>query len=192
MADPAALLLAAGLSRRFGGPGKLLADWRGNPLALHAADTLAGLPLRRRVAVCRAGDAELARLLSARGFDIVANPDPGRGLSSSLALGIRALVAADAVMVALADMPRVSSLHLRRLIEAACTAPIVASTSGGGAPTPPAIFARQMFPALLALEGDTGARDLLHDATLVTAPAGELVDVDTLQDLADTQSPPSQ
>src|SRR5215813_8216241 len=40
MADPAVVLLAAGLSRRYGAVGKLVANYRGKPLALHIADTL--------------------------------------------------------------------------------------------------------------------------------------------------------
>jgi len=81
-----AVLLAAGLSRRYGGAGKLVAEFRGKPLVLHAAGTIAALPFSRRLAVCRSGDDELAAMLDQLGFVVVRNPDPAQGMASSLAL----------------------------------------------------------------------------------------------------------
>ena len=179
MADPAVVLLAAGLSRRYGDASKLLAPYRGKPLALHIADTIGALPLSQRVAICRSGDDDLAALLAARNFTIIFNADPRRGMSSSLALGIAAIAGAGRAMICLADMPNVSLRHLRALIAASAAADIVASATENGPPTPPAIFAQGYFPALLALEGDKGARALLADAPRVIAPTAELVDLDT-------------
>src|SRR5690606_29186560 len=88
--NSAAVLLAAGLSRRYGAVGKLVADFQGKPLARHAAETLCALPLARRIAVCRAGDDDLAAMLSGLGFTVVRNPDTARGMASSLALGVEA------------------------------------------------------------------------------------------------------
>ena len=182
MADLAIALLAAGLSRRYGDASKLLAPWRGKPLALHIAETLDALPLVQRVAVCRTGADDLATLLAAHGFTIVFNPDPARGMSSSLALGIEALATADRALICLADMPKISLAHLNALIAASATSDIVASATENGPPTPPAIFARRHFPALLALHGDRGARALLGDAPRITGPAAELADFDTPSD----------
>lgn len=181
MADPAAVLLAAGLSRRYGAAGKLVARYRGKPLALHAADTLGAVALSQRIAVCRSGDDDLAALLRGRGFDVVLNPDAARGMASSLALGIEA-VTSDAAVVCLADMPNVSAGHIRAVIEAGRRSGIAASAVEGGPPTPPAYFARGHFAMLTALEGDKGARGLLGGAPLVVASAGELADVDTPAD----------
>lgn len=182
MADPAVVLLAAGLSRRYGPVGKLVALYRGKPLALHIADTLNALALSQRVAVCRSGDDDLAALLRARGFTIVRNPDTARGMSSSLALGIEAVASAGRALVCLADMPNVSVAHLNALIAASVTADIVASAAETGPSTPPAIFSQRHFPALLALEGDKGARALLGAAPRIIAPAADLADVDTPAD----------
>lgn len=181
MADPAVVLLAAGLSRRYGAVGKLVAAYRGKPLALHIADTLNAVALSQRIAVCRSGDEDLVALLHDRGFTVVLNPDAARGMASSLALGIEA-VSADAAIVCLADMPNVSVGHLNALIAAGRTADIVASSTEGGPPTPPAYFGRAHFPALLALEGDMGARPLLANAVRIVAPADELADFDTPAD----------
>jgi molybdenum cofactor cytidylyltransferase len=184
MAGTAVVLLAAGLSRRYGAVGKLVANYRGKPLALHLADTLNGISFSQRLAVCRSGDEDLAQLLRGRGFTIVLNPDTARGMASSLALGIEAADGADAAMICLADMPNVSVRHLNACLDLSRTADIVGSAVEGGSPTPPAVFHRRHFPELLALEGDKGARSLLVSAALVTAPPEELADFDTPQDFA--------
>jgi len=182
MPGTAVVLLAAGLSRRYGAVGKLVANYRGKPLVLHIADTLNGIAFSQRVAVCRSGDEDLAQLLRGRGFAVVLNPDTARGMASSLALGIEAVDGADAAMICLADMPNVGIGHLNACLELSRTADIVGSAVAGGPPTPPAVFHRRHFPKLLALEGDGGARSLLVDAALVTAPADELADFDTPAD----------
>lgn len=181
MADPAVVLLAAGLSRRYGAVGKLVADYRGKPLALHIADTLSGVRLSQRIAVCRSGDDDLSALLRDRGFTIVLNPDTARGLASSLALGIKA-VRTDAAIVCLADMPNVSARHLNALIDAGRADGVATSATADGPPTPPAYFGRAHFADLMGLEGDKGARGLVGDAQRVIASPGELTDFDTPAD----------
>ena len=149
MADPAVVLLAAGLSQR--------------------------------IAVCRSGDEDLAALLRGQGCTVVHNPDTARGMGSSLALGIEAVLA-DAAVVCLADMPNVSDGHIRAVIDAGRRAGIAASASDGGPPTPPAYFGRPHFADLMSLDGDRGARGLLCNAPLVLAPPEELADFDTPAD----------
>jgi molybdenum cofactor cytidylyltransferase len=181
--NSAAVLLAAGLSRRYGAVGKLLADFRGQPLARHAAETIATLPLARRIAVCRTGDDDLAGLFEELGFTVVRNPDTARGQASSLGLGVEAAGQPEALLVCLADMPLVPAAHLRVLVERVTPGGVVASVAGPReAPTPPAAFAREYLPELLRIEGDKGARHLLQIAERVTAPAGTLADFDTPED----------
>jgi molybdenum cofactor cytidylyltransferase len=182
----AVILLAAGISRRFGSDDKLLAPLAGEPLALHAARHIALLAPRRRIAVCRDDRGALAQLLAAHGFEIVANPRPEHGLSRSLSCGIAEAARGPdaAAMVCLADMPFVGTGHLRKLIARfdPVEAPVVASTNGD-AVMPPALFARALFDKLRSGEGDRGGKALLADAALVPAPAGELVDIDRADDL---------
>lgn len=175
----AVVLLAAGLSRRFGDADKLAAPYEGKPLALHAADLVASIPFGRRLAVCRHGSA-LVPALEARGFTVVLNPHPETGMGSSLALAAReaSRSAAAAMMVLLADMPAVAPAHLLRLMAAFTPARDIVASTAGVASTPPALFGRPHFPDLAALAGDTGARALLADATLVEAPGSELIDID--------------
>ncbi len=176
----AAVLLAAGLSRRYGAVGKLVAEFRGKPLARHAAETVGALPFALRIAVCRTGDDDLASMFEELGFTVVRNPDTARGMGSSLALGVEAAGQPEAVVVCLADMPLVAATHLRTLVERVTPGGIVASVAGlREAPTPPAAFSREYLPELLRIEGDKGARHLLQIAERVVAPEGTLRDFDT-------------
>ncbi|MBO9694667.1 MAG: nucleotidyltransferase family protein [Sphingopyxis sp.] len=182
----AAIMLAAGTSRRFGTGDKLIAPLAGAPLALHAARRISGLAPGRRIAVCSDEGGLLARMLASEGFEIVANPHPERGLSQSLACGIAnaARGPAAAALVCLADMPFVSTGHLQNLLARfdPVTAPVVASSNGEAA-TPPALFDRTLFDRLRAVEGDRGGKALLAGAALVAAAAGELADIDRPDDL---------
>ena len=183
-ADVAVLLLAAGQSGRFGSD-KLLVPLCGAPMALHAANRLADLGTGWRIAVCREAGS-LARELEALGFEVVVNPEPSRGLSSSLALGIERAetVGAKAALVALGDMPFVSPAHFAALVAAfdPATAPIVASDRAGVA-MPPAVFDKTVFADLRKGEGDQGARALIRGAALVAADPHELADIDRPEDI---------
>lgn len=176
------LMLAAGRSRRFGAADKLMAPLGGRPLIAHAVAAQAGLPgdlVAERVAVvgpcCPA-----AGLLTAAGFRLVVNERPDEGQGRSLALGAAAW-SSDRLLILLADMPLVTPDLLIRL--AGCRAR--AAASDGRRPSPPALFPRADRPALLAADGDRGARDLLAGAATVPARPGELRDVDTPEALAE-------
>lgn len=174
-----AVVLAAGLSQRFGAD-KLVHPLEGKPLGAHIATTLAGLDVAHRIAVCPK-NAERRALFAAQGFEIVENPDPGRGMASSLALGAQRALELDAarMLVCLADMPFVTSAHLRRLI--AAQGDIVA-TEADGTRSPPAVFSQAVLPALTQLTGDGGARHLLRDAVVVRVPPTMLRDFDRPSD----------
>lgn len=183
LTDTGLVLLAAGLSRRFGMGSKLVANYRGKPLALHAAETLVALPFAQHIAVCQAGDDVLVGLLARLGFAVVTNPDPARGQSSSVKLGVQTAKQQQAVLICLADMPLVTADHVRSVVERVTPGSIVASTSpSGGPPMPPAAFPRDYMHELLHLEGDRGAGHLLPLADRVVAPEGTLADFDTLID----------
>jgi molybdenum cofactor cytidylyltransferase len=178
----AVVLLAAGVSNRFGPRDKLTEPLDGLPLAFHAARTLGSLPFAVRIVVSRDGGPDFTRY----GFTPVHNSDPSAGQSGSIRLAIaRARLARPgAVLIALADMPFVPFAHFEALLgQFDETRPIVASIAGS-APGPPALFGAHLFDALEGLRGDEGAKALLRDAILVTAPVGALVDIDTMDDLA--------
>jgi molybdenum cofactor cytidylyltransferase len=178
-----AVVPAAGLARRFGSD-KLLAPWRGKPLAAHIADTLAGLSIAHRIAVCPSGNRARAGLFSDRGFAIVWNDDPEAGMGPSLALGAQRAIAlgAGAMLVCLADMPAVTAAHLRELIDALEPGSAVA-TEANGVRSPPVIFSGARLSALAQLSGDHGGKGLLGDAATIAATSELVRDVDTISHL---------
>jgi molybdenum cofactor cytidylyltransferase len=175
----AAVLLAGGLSRRFGKQDKLAMPLGGVALGLHAARTLSELPLDYRIVVTGQSSLDWA------GFTIVTNDLPDQGMSHSLGLGVRTAreLGASAVLVALADMPFVPPGHFISLL-ACCqgTGGIVCSGDGTRR-QPPAIFGSDWFPALENLSGDNGARAMLDEARVLIAHPDELIDVDDSADL---------
>ena len=180
--DVAIVLLAAGNARRFGAD-KLMVDFEGVPLGARAAHELVSVPAAAHFAVCQP-DALIAAHYKRLGFDIVDNPRADLGLSGSLHLAVEAALRTDAqaLLIALADMPFVQAAHVEALI-AVCTDNVVASFDGNQ-PMPPAIFPRAHWPELLATAGDAGARHILAHAEKIAAPAGMLGDIDTPDDLA--------
>ena len=180
--DVAIVLLAAGNARRFGAD-KLMADFEGAPMGARVAPELVSVAAAAHFAVCQP-DAIIAAHYTRLGYDIVDNPRADLGLSGSLHIAVEAAMrtSAQALLIALADMPFVQAAHVETLI-AACTDNVVASVDGHQ-PMPPAIFPRSHWPDLLATVGDAGARHILAGAEKLTAPAGMLRDIDTADDLA--------
>ncbi|MDF0546144.1 nucleotidyltransferase family protein [Sphingobium sp. H39-3-25] len=177
----AAVLLAAGLSSRFGAD-KLAAMLDAIPLGHHAARTLMNLDLKARIVVTGgAGLAWPAEFLAIR------NPEPERGLSHSIRLGVGAARKAgmDAVLIGLADMPFVSIAHFRCLLDGLSGPDSILASSTGGRRMPPAVFGSSWFDALDALKGEMGARSLLAHAVMVEASRRELRDIDYPGDLVD-------
>jgi molybdenum cofactor cytidylyltransferase len=186
--DPAYLhvaLLAAGRSRRFGDADKLLAELDGQPLILHAAALLMALPCHRRWAVCQSSDHDTATLLHPLGFDLLTNPDGSQTQSLQIAAKAAFAQGAPAILVLLADMPRVRADHIATLIatwQASDGARPITSLSGS-TPMPPVIFPASYAERIAALEPETPARALLQDAMLVPADPATLIDIDTISDL---------
>ena len=179
----ALVLLAAGRSRRFNDGDKLVEQFLDKPLAFHVVTALERIPFLARIAVV----SDTALDFAALGYQGVDNPDPSLGQARSLCHGVSAAqeAGADAVLVALADMPRVTAAHVYRMFDACDGPDAVVASSDGKQPMPPALFGRDRFDALLALEGDEGGRALIQGGKHVITTPAELVDVDTQQDLAE-------
>lgn len=180
------LLLASGLSRRFGAENKLMHPLAGRPLLLHAAATYASIPFQVRVAVCPPDPTGPKNLLSPADFTIVENPDADTGQATSITSGLRALLQTrpQAVLIALGDMPFVSKAHIYKLVRQCSLAAsgIAASARADGTVSPPAVFAERHIETLLELQGDKGARDLIRSGDRVSASDRELADIDTQED----------
>ncbi len=184
--DPevAAVVLAAGESRRMGSP-KLLLPWGGRSLVRRAAE--AALGACRRVVVVVGAQADRMRSeLTSLPVRVVTNPDYGEGIAASLRRGLQEVSDAPAVLVVLADQAAVTAEHLRQLVRAYReTGAVVIAASYKDGLGAPAVFARRLFPELMALRGDAGAKRIIerHRQEAVWVPIPEAaVDVDTPED----------
>ena len=179
--DVVLVLLAAGQSRRFGDQNKLELEFLGKPVGLHVVTALENMPFRERVVVT--DDCKLD--FAGRGFTVIHNPDAASGMAGSLRLGMERAKALDAaaVLIALADMPRVTASHIYHLLDAADGDEAVVASSDGVQPRPPALFGRNRFDFLMTLKGDMGARDLVRAGKHVVTTPAELIDIDTPEDL---------
>ncbi|MEZ5614275.1 MAG: molybdopterin-binding/glycosyltransferase family 2 protein [Rhodocyclaceae bacterium] len=183
----AALVLAAGQSSRMGGANKLLAEVDGVPMLLRAVNA-ALASKAASVTVVLGHEADKAEaLLAGRRVNLVRNPDYALGMSTSLRAGIGALPAdAEAAIVLLADMPRVSAVQVDRLIDAfeAQRSSIIVPRRNGQRGNP-ILWPRAFFAAMQNVAGDQGARGVLE------ANAGRLrfVDMDDDAIHADVDTP---
>ena len=192
MSRVAALVLAAGASRRMGGPNKLLAELDGVSLVRRVVDAALASRAAPVLVVTGHQDESVAASLAGRDVALRYNPAYSDGLSTSLAAGIAALPDdAEAVLVLLADMPFVTAAMLDRLIgafEAGRPPPIVVPTHGGRRGNP-VLWPRRCFADLAAVEGDKGGRELIArqgDAVVaVEIGAAASTDIDTPEALAE-------
>ena len=179
----AGVVLAAGESRRMGFA-KLLLRHRGQSLLARAVATASQVCDAVWVVV-GAFERRYRDEAEAAGATVVMNPGWEEGLATSLRRGVEALPAEyDAAFILLADQPFVGKGHLEALLERHLTdgCDLVLSRYQGvvGAP---ALVHRSLFPQLLTLQGDRGARALTHVASSVgEVPLGAAHDVDTLED----------
>jgi molybdenum cofactor cytidylyltransferase len=185
---PRILLLAAGGSRRFGGP-KLLARRDGESLLRRAARVALGCRSAGCTVVLGACAIRLERELRGLAVDVIVNRAWRTGLSSSLRAGIAAMPASiPGVLVMLADQIGVGPADLELLMAAWKRDPrAIVAARAGAVLGPPVILPRSAFRAVRRLHGDTGAKALLSDPARPVIEIGITsaeFDVDTPADLA--------
>ena len=154
----AAVVLAAGAGTRFGG-GKLLAPLDGRPVLQHVLDRLAEAGIEDIVVVVGDDAAALEDEIDWRRERRVRNPDPGRGLSSSVRVGIEAVgPEVEGALIVLGDQPLVSVDTIRALLEGTADAarPIVVPVYPGDDGRNPVLVGRDAFGLVAEATGDRG------------------------------------
>lgn len=160
----AAIVLAAGESRRWGRDNKLLAPIDGTAMIVRTVGAVLASKARPVIVVTGHEADAVTVLLAGRPLSFVAAPDFAEGLSASLKAGIAAVPAECAgALVCLGDMPWISPATFDRLAEA------FAPTGAKCALVPtyrgewgnPVLLGRALFPDIGRLSGDRGARTLL-------------------------------
>lgn len=150
---PAAVVPAAGRGRRFGGP-KLLAPAGGVPMLEATVRSLLDAGVAR-VAVVVGPDSEvraaanLLPVLADPRVAIVVNPDPGRGMLSSIQAGLAA-VDGEPVLVLPGDMPYVRPATIVRVLDAAVAGGVVVSPRFDGRRGHPVALTARAAAAVLA------------------------------------------
>ena len=184
-----ALVLAAGGSTRCPG-GKLTRHYQGRPLLSWLLERLERSGLIERVHLVCGFQAEQVEVL-ARVFSkvtTVLNEDWSEGLSTSLKCGIESLPeGTPGALVCLGDTPFFSDVTLQRVVGEVGESTSVILPCFEGKMGHPKYFPSWLFPELLELSGDEGARTVLRrfqDRTRVVQvdDPGILKDFDTPQD----------
>lgn len=177
----AAVVLAAGASRRLGRPKQNIVI-AGDTLLCRAVRTSREASLLPVIVVTRAGSEHSKNLEPDDAVIVATNHEADEGLASSIRYGIAVAMShgvAGAVILA-CDQPALCVDHLRALVEDESR---VTGSAYAGSIGVPAYFPAEFFPALLQLRGDAGARKLLINAHAIAAEDLRL-DIDTEQDLA--------
>lgn len=189
----AALIMAAGQSRRMGAQNKLLADVDGIPMVRRVLDQVVASDVGAVAVVLGHEPERIRECLAVPGVEFVENPDFEQGLSTSLIKGLEVLRDdIDGVVICLGDMPRVAADEINQLIAAfspiegrAICVPTYRGKRGN-----PVLWAHRFFDEMRHLHGDVGARHLIGEYADVVAEIemeddGVLLDVDTPEKLSE-------
>jgi molybdenum cofactor cytidylyltransferase len=190
------------------GVNKLLLEMEGDALVRRAVRAAVESGVDRVVVVLGHEEARVRAALDGLPCTMVVNPDHAKGQGTSVRAGVRQVSAeVDAVVFVLADMPRVSATMIRGVVERyqATHAPVVVSQYGDLQPNtptvavvqpntptvaavqaPPTLFARALFPELLAIGEAQGAKEVARrhvgEAEVVTWPSAASRDIDVPAD----------
>lgn len=171
------------------GADKLLEPVAGMPLIARAVGAALATGLRVIVAL-RPDRPARAAAIAGLAVERVVVPDAAEGMGASLRRAAAAAPEGAGLAVILADMPEINTADLAALVsafEAAGGETVVRAASEDGRPGQPVIFPARLRPALMALHGDMGGRDILKSETQVLVPLPgrrALVDLDTPEDFA--------
>lgn len=187
MSNVGLVILAAGASSRMGKPKQLLPHGNGTLLntAISAARGSLCAPI---VLVLGANAPEIRKRTTTRNLMVVENGLWSEGIASSLRVGISTLWESDvdAAVIMTCDQPFVDAVVIDQLVYLfrSSRKPIVASQYADTLGIP-ALFDRSLFPQLLKLSGDKGARAIIQshqsDTAIFNFPAG-VIDIDTVDE----------
>ena len=182
-----AIVPAAGKAERFGGA-KLLAEVDGQTVLDRTLKCLFDAFIERVVLVVAPGaDYSSARWAEDKRLRIVVNPDPSRGMFSSIQEGLRDAVG-DPLLVLPADMPFVSTSSVNAVINAAVLKKAIVAPVFQGRRGHPVAFPARLREAIVNAPATSTLKDALEASEaerveIEVADPGILHDVDRPEDL---------
>ena len=181
---PVAVVPAAGRAERFGAP-KLLVRIDGDVLLDLTLRALLDAGVDRVVVVAAPGaDLGVASLVHDPRVSVLINPDPSRGMFSSIQIGLGAATG-DPILVLPADMPFVATTTVTRVLGACVEHRCVTVPVWNGRRGHPVAFPASLRPRILAsnatLKDALAAAGSVHE--VVVDDPGVVRDVDVPADL---------
>ncbi|SFR79606.1 nucleotidyltransferase family protein [Sphingomonas jatrophae] len=181
----AAIVLAAGSSRRWGAENKLMARIGGRPLVCHAVAAARQAPVGRILVVTGRQSGRVAAAVRGPRVTVVRARDHATGLSASVRAGLAALRPCEtSVFIFLGDMPRVPPFLAERLARALRIRDSGVRPTSRGVPGHPVLLRRPDRTELAQLHGDRGLAPLLRGLRTIPGPRSAIIDIDRRTDRA--------
>lgn len=185
--DTAIIILAAGQSQRLG-HAKQLVTWKDKPLLQHTIDEAEALQIPTYIVLGANYNTIEDAVVVGHQTTVLRNHDWPEGMASSIRCALLAVPESIAwVLFCVCDQPYISSDLFQNLIkkQEETQQPIVACAYSDTFGVP-MLLHRQFFPALLALQGDTGAKKIvlqnIDKLATFDFPLGH-IDIDTSTDI---------
>ena len=175
--DIHAVLLAAGRSERMGRNNKLLLNVDGIPLVRKSAINILNSDVTSMTVVTGFDENKIVNALSGLNVNFVKNINFREGLSSSLKAGLANITPTpSAVIICLADMPKIQPEHINQLIEN--FDPLkgweICIPTNNGKRGNPVLIGSRFFPYIFETSGDFGAKQVMkrHSDKIVEVEIG--------------------
>ncbi len=183
-------LLAAGAGKRFGS-GKLLHEVDGESMIARALRLYRSVPFEARVCVTRAEAVEIRAQASEYDYIVAINPDPDRGVGTSVSIATQTLVQRkpdlDGILYAVSDQPYLTKQTIENLLSGfEQNSDRIVSLAYNGVRGNPAVFPKVYFAELSNLTEDIGGGAVIKKhidclKLVEVYSARELEDIDTIK-----------
>jgi molybdenum cofactor cytidylyltransferase len=182
------IILAAGSSRRMNGQPKQLLEYAGKTLLRRAVESAVNANFEKIVVVLGLESDQFVKEIEDLPVVSIINENTKLGISSSIKVGLSTIaeIDLDAVLIMLCDQPLITAMILQNIIELHfLTGKSIVACRYENTFGVPALFARELFPELMSLSADEGAKKIikkhLEKADFLDAPEAGL-DIDTIED----------